>query len=51
VAECGWGDRSWHPGDVIADGDVPADVLRVFIRRRVVEPIPAEDPPPPPVTA
>lgn len=35
---CGWGDRFWTPGQTIADGDVPADVVKVLLARDSVEP-------------
>lgn len=35
---CGWGDKFWAPGQTIADGDVPADVVKVLLARDSVEP-------------
>lgn len=49
-----WKDREWQPGDRIADGDVPADVIAVLKRSKAIKPappqapVPASPPPAPP---
>lgn len=36
VKDCGWGAKSWKPGDRIKAGEIPPEVVKVLLRTKSV---------------